>query len=293
MKIINKFEYMNFDNLDEKLREEARVKNEIRKATDKASAKKNEGEKNDDREKAGKIAEREAFGEIDQEKYDKTLNEMLEAAGSGRSHDEKFMHRLYREAVKKTQPFEDPTRPEKKGYRFPLDLHAQIADELGVEYRQLRYYTTVGGGSDLDRKCGVDAFFELDLPGEKTIESTIDITLKDEEAAKGKWKADVIVHSWKKIPYEMDESNDSESAKVRKKENRKKWDERARYWAKEIKGVFEQKAREQNLKIGSVEEGETRHLGQQKKAELEMAIKKERQKGSLRRDRTLRKRQVA
>lgn len=58
------------------------------------------------------------------------------------------------EEVKKDYPW-DPSDPRP---RFANDLHAEVAEELGLDdWAELRLYTAVG--SSLDRYHGVECFF--------------------------------------------------------------------------------------------------------------------------------------
>jgi len=113
-----------------------------------------------------------------------------EMLGSGH-YSEEGEYQPYREAmryVKEHQPF-DPSDP---APRFANDVHATIADMLGLEdYSQLKFFTAVS--SLLDKCHGIDGFFELedaDNP-HKVLRVTIDIT---KNPAKGEdYKADIII----------------------------------------------------------------------------------------------------
>ena len=84
------------------------------------------------------------------------------------------------------QPFKDPTNPHEKP--FPHDVHATIVDLLSLDnYEQVRFYTAVG--SYLDRKHGVDAFFELDLGNGESVRATLDMT---QNPHKRDYEADVV-----------------------------------------------------------------------------------------------------
>jgi len=89
-------------------------------------------------------------------------------------------------AVKESQPWEDPSDPDK---RFANDLHATIANKLGFEdYSKLKFYTSVN--SHLDKYHGVDAFFELELDNGQKNRVTLDVTLNINKGED--WKADVV-----------------------------------------------------------------------------------------------------
>jgi len=88
--------------------------------------------------------------------------------------------------VKGQQRIQDSTDPRKP---FPNDVHATIAKKLGVDCEQVHFYTAVG--SYLDKKHGVDAFFELDVGDGNVVRTTLDIT---QNPHKHDYKADVILH---------------------------------------------------------------------------------------------------
>jgi hypothetical protein len=86
--------------------------------------------------------------------------------------------------IKKHQPFEDPSDPDP---RFANDLHAKVAEKLGIDnYENVRFYTAVGTYIDLAN--GVDAFMEIDKDG-KTVFVTLDVTINSK---KDSHKADVV-----------------------------------------------------------------------------------------------------
>jgi len=88
--------------------------------------------------------------------------------------------------VKKMQPYEDPSDPEP---RFANDLHATIADKLGLEdYKNLHFYTAVG--SHLDKWHGVDAFVEMKVDKFRSITVTLDVTTNPNKG--DDYKADVV-----------------------------------------------------------------------------------------------------
>ncbi len=121
-------------------------------------------------------------------------NEML---GTARLEQEKrarakIEYQPYQEAlatVRENQPG-DPSDPEA---RFANDLHATIAEILGLEdYNQLRFFTAVG--STLDRFHGVDGFFELQTDHSdpaQVFRVTIDITINPQKG--GQYKADHVI----------------------------------------------------------------------------------------------------
>ncbi len=124
---------------------------------------------------SGSVVEQELLGEIGKETY----GERFKGAE----------YVPYREAfrmVKESQPF-DPADPEP---RFANDLHATLAEKLGLEdYSRLKFFTAVSK-THLDVFHGIDAFFELTLEDEHgAVVATIDITTRPKEA----WKADVLI----------------------------------------------------------------------------------------------------
>jgi len=160
----------------------------------------------------GKLAEYELLGEV-LKKPEETL--------------EYIPYRDAIEAIKKKQPWKDPTNPEKK---FPNDLHKKIAAKLcPTNYKRLRFYTAVG--SELDRFHGVDAFFELDFVESekiKTIRVTFDLTINPK---KEEYKADELVF----VP---EEAIDFE-------ENLKEYEEVVSEAAKKISKIFEKKLKKE------------------------------------------------
>jgi hypothetical protein len=125
----------------------------------------------------GRIMENELLGKI------KSSNEN----GSG----DYIKYRDAMERVKRpgVQPFEDPSDPCE--VRFASDLHATLADKIGLEdYNDLRFYTAVG--SQLDFKHGVDAFFEVDMNG-KTFVITLDVSMNERKKDESDIKADVLI----------------------------------------------------------------------------------------------------
>ncbi len=75
---------------------------------------------------------------------------------------------------------------------FANDLHATIAEELGLEdYGQLKFYTAIG--SSLDKYHSIDGFFELQVDPENpddVVRVTIDLTTNPE---KNDYRADFII----------------------------------------------------------------------------------------------------
>lgn len=93
------------------------------------------------------------------------------------------------EEVKKDYPW-DPTDPMP---RFANNLHAEVAQELGLEdWSELKLYTAVG--SALDRYHGVDAFFEY---GDGRV--TLDVT-KNPAKAEG-YKPGVMIIGEEEFDY--------------------------------------------------------------------------------------------
>lgn len=129
--------------------------------------------------------------------------------------------------VKEFQP-SDPTDPER---RFANDLHATIADKLGLDdYGKLRFYTAVTH-THFDVFHHVDAFFELQY---ETDEGSIArVTLDLTSFPKESWKADVLI----KVPDEGFDLNDAED-----KERYRKCIERA---AGEIVALLQERSQRQ------------------------------------------------
>ena len=126
----------------------------------------------------GEIAQSELLGKPEREEADelsykpyKTAMDVARKTQAYLSSDSKY----------------SPSDPEP---RFANDLHATIAEKLGVDnYDDLRYYTALG--TELDRFHGVDAFFELDIQGStEPIIVTLDLTLNPD---KDEYKADTIL----------------------------------------------------------------------------------------------------
>lgn len=105
----------------------------------------------------GHLIERELFGEVDKKK-------ILSQEGHLNFKDSML-------AAKDAQPYEDPSDPEP---RFANDLHANIADLLGLEdYNDLKIFT--GVHSYLDYAHGVDAWVELNY-NNKIYRVELDVT---------------------------------------------------------------------------------------------------------------------
>lgn len=124
---------------------------------------------------SGSMVERDLLGEISTEYFDRYKNATY------------VPYTRAMAMIKESQPF-DPTDPEP---RFANDLHATVAEKLGLDdYGQLQFYTAVSK-THFDVFHGVDAFFELRLESEggRTTRATIDLTTRPKET----WKADVLV----------------------------------------------------------------------------------------------------
>lgn len=87
--------------------------------------------------------------------------------------------------VEEHQPF-DPTDP---GPRFANDVHALVAEKLGIEdLNEVKFFTAVG--SPLDHFHGIDGFFRIKTRGKEFV-VTLDVTINP---AKGKeYKADILI----------------------------------------------------------------------------------------------------
>ncbi len=134
-----------------------------------------EGKRFDGSHVSGSVVEKELLGEV------------------GREYVERFKGAEYvpycqaLAMVKESQPF-DPADPEP---RFASDLHATVADKLGLEdYSQLKFYTAVSK-THLDVFHGIDAFLEFqygdDVKG--VVMATMDLTTRPKKL----WKADVLI----------------------------------------------------------------------------------------------------
>jgi hypothetical protein len=122
----------------------------------------------------GGLIEREIFSEVDKDKYPLTRDYL------------KFRDAIV--AVKKSQPYEDPSDPEP---RFSNDLQATIADKLGLDdYSHVRIYTAVG--SHLDKFHKIDAFVEYDITKNRIVRVTLDVTQNPQKGAE--YRADIVFH---------------------------------------------------------------------------------------------------
>lgn len=93
--------------------------------------------------------------------------------------------------VKTLQPFEDPSDPDPQ---FANDLHASIAEILGIEdYTKLKFYTAVSKSphkkTSFDFHHGVDAFFEYETDEGKIKLVTMDVTTREKEY----YKAHILI----------------------------------------------------------------------------------------------------
>ncbi|MBI2045983.1 MAG: hypothetical protein HYT28_00995 [Parcubacteria group bacterium] len=117
-----------------------------------------------------------------------------ELFGSVEINPQPLVYEKFRNAVavvKKTQPFEDPSDPDP---RFANDLHASVAELLGIlDYKTLKFYTAVSRSphkkTSLDFHHGIDAFFEYEAPNGQLILVTLDVTTGD----KDDYKANVLI----------------------------------------------------------------------------------------------------
>jgi len=176
----------------------------------------------------GKISESEVLGETKTEQAEAKREFGGEYIGFRQAVD----------LVKDVQPFKDPADPHEKP--FPHDLHATLAEALSLDnYEQLRFYTAVG--SYLDKKHGVDAFFELDLGNGKSARATLDMT---QNPKKQDYKADVVFQ-WPSEGLDRKDPGD-----------RAAWQDKLREVSKELKDVLEAEARLAKTNIRSLSEKE-------------------------------------
>jgi len=178
----------------------------------------------------GKIAESEVLGETATEQKEKEQE----------FYGEYITFEQAVDLVKdnKYQPFKDPTNPHEKP--FPHDVHATLIEELSLDsYEQLRFYTAVG--SYLDKKHGIDAFFELDLGEGESVRATLDMT---QNPNKHDYKADVVFH-W---PNEGIDRKDPEDRVI--------WRDKVNEVSKELKDVLETEARLKGENIRSLSDEE-------------------------------------
>ncbi|XOU94130.1 MAG: hypothetical protein ACNFW9_04765 [Candidatus Kerfeldbacteria bacterium] len=127
-----------------------------------------------------------------------------EQQSSGETSYQKFDDAL--DYVKENQ-IGDPTDPHAW---FAYDLHATIADELGLEdYSQLKYYTAVG--SSLDQYHSIDCFFEFQVDPENNpkdiVRVTIDLTTNPN---KMDYRADMVIL----VPHDGLDPKDDDYKKV-------------------------------------------------------------------------------
>jgi hypothetical protein len=149
----------------------------------------------------------------------------------------------------KLQPFKDPTEPHEKP--FPYDVQATLVDLLSLaNYKQVRFYTAVG--SYLDKKYGVDAFFELDLGEGNFVRATLDMT---QNPNKQEYKAD-IVFQWPREGLDRRDPGD-----------RAVWLDKVREVAKEVASVLQTEARVKGIAIKALNE-------EQIEKSAEMAVQK-------------------
>lgn len=142
--------------------------------------------------------------------------------------------------VKETnfQPFKDPTNPHEKP--FPHDVHATLIDLLSLDsYEQVRFYTAVG--SYLDKKHGIDAFYELDLGEGESVRATLDMT---QNPHKHDYKADVVFQ-WPRDGIDRKDPSD-----------RVVWQDKVNEVARELADVLETTARAEGKTIRSLKEKE-------------------------------------
>lgn len=95
----------------------------------------------------------------------------------------------YNQSVEEVEKIQigDPSDPEAK---FANDLHATIAEKLGLEdYTKLSFYNALG--TSLDYYHGVDAFFKYKDKEGNTHRITLDLT---KNPNKDDYKADVILY---------------------------------------------------------------------------------------------------
>ena len=178
----------------------------------------------------GKIAESEVLGE--------TTPEQKERESEFNGEYITFEQAIDLVKDDEYQPFKDPTNPHEKP--FPHDVHATLIQELALDsYAQLRFYTAVG--SELDKKHGVDAFFELDLGNGKSVRATLDMT---QNPNKRDYKADVVFQ-W---PNEGLDRKDPDDRVV--------WQDKVSEISKELRDVLETEARLKEENIRSLSEDE-------------------------------------
>ncbi len=129
---------------------------------------------------SGEVVEGETLGEVSSETYEKHVPHVAE-------------YIPYREAMelvrRSQQPDSDPSDPTAP---FANDLHASIAENLGLEdYSQLEFYTAVSK-THLDVLHGIDAFFEY-YPNQEDKAQIIVVTIDLTTWKKPSHKADVLI----------------------------------------------------------------------------------------------------
>lgn len=164
---------------------------------------------------SGGIVERDLLGEVSPEYFE-------------RYKDFRYVpYRTALEIVKEFQP-SDPADPER---RFANDLHATIADKLGLyDYRNLRFYTAVTH-THFDIFHHVDGFFELQYTTDEggIARVTLDVTSYPKES----WEADVLI----KVP---DEGFD-----LKDKEDKELYDRCIAQAAEQIATLLQERSRKQ------------------------------------------------
>jgi hypothetical protein len=178
----------------------------------------------------GEIAESEVLGETTSEQKEKEAEFQGEYITFNQAADPVKDNQF--------QPFKDPTNPHEKP--FPYDVHATLVDVLSLDnYEQVRFYTAVG--SYLDKKHGIDAFFELDLGSGDSVRATLDMT---QNPRKHDYKADVVFY-WPKEGLDRKDPGD-----------RIVWQDKVNEVSKELKEVLEMEARARGKRIRSLNEEE-------------------------------------
>ncbi|MCX6792932.1 MAG: hypothetical protein NTY12_02810 [Candidatus Falkowbacteria bacterium] len=136
--------------------------------------------------KEGKMIEKEYLSNVNEVKYKKLFSSLDEIRYKKVLEKDDFK-KLF-QMVETIQRWPDPSDPDPD---FANDLHATIAERLGLkveEYSNLEFYTAVD--SLLDEK-GIDAFFKLKLDGKEDMIVSFDLTSNDNKYTTN---ADVLVH---------------------------------------------------------------------------------------------------
>jgi len=134
--------------------------------------------------KEGKMIEKEYLSNINELKYSKIYGSLDNIRFKKILEKEDF-EKLFL-TVENTQRWSDPSDP---GPEFANDLHATIAEKLGLDdYSKLEFYTAVD--SLLDEK-GIDAFFKLKTDSQTDLIVTFDLTSNDNKYTTN---SDVLVH---------------------------------------------------------------------------------------------------